>query len=320
MKWIAATSVAMLLTVVSAVAQLALQQATITGYQHEGCVKKGADVTVLGAGFGNAQGLRRVVLWGGGDSVSLMVTAWFESQITVRLPADARIAVGGVYHIGLQDRVGNWVSNIGPVVTICAAQPPAPAPDLAAKARSLADAVVRASGGDNWPRVKSIRFTFNVSASTNLLVSAKHDWDVWTAEDTVSWSGKTVKVNVLNPGSDADAKAAYARWVNDSYWLLAPLKLKDAGVTLTYTGSKDGFEVLHLSFAKVGLTPGDQYNLYIDPGTSLVRRWDYTPSPGKQMTGTWDGYKEFDGLKLSTEHKFGDKRIWFSDVNVESSR
>ncbi|MFN2412818.1 MAG: DinB family protein, partial [Pyrinomonadaceae bacterium] len=32
---------------------------------------------------------------------------------------------------------------------------------------------------------------------------------------------------------------AYARWVNDSYWLLGPLKVLDPGVKLTYEGSKE---------------------------------------------------------------------------------
>ena len=40
-------------------------------------------------------------------------------------------------------------------------------------------------------------------------------------------------VNLAEPASDEDAKAAYARWVNDSYWLLAPLKLKHRGVNVT---------------------------------------------------------------------------------------
>jgi hypothetical protein len=125
-------------------------------------------------------------------------------------------------------------------------------------------------------------------------------------------------VNLAHPASDEDAKAAYARWVNDSYWLLAPLKLKDPGVTLTYQSREGGFEVLHAQFANVGLTPGDQYNFYVDPATHLVRRWDYMPSPDKKISGTWEGYKDFGGLNLSTERRFGDKHIWFSGVEVQT--
>ena len=180
----------------------------------------------------------------------------------------------------------------------------------------LADAVFKASGGENWSNVRSIEFTFNVSEGTTVLASVKHVWDVRAGTDTVTWKGKTVKVNVISPAADTDSKAAYARWVNDSYWLLAPLKLKDSGVTVNYAGTQNGLEVLHVSFANVGLTPGDQYNLYVDPTTHLVRQWDYMPSPDKKLSGSWDEYKEFGGLKLATEHQFAGKRIWFTGVRV----
>jgi hypothetical protein len=189
------------------------------------------------------------------------------------------------------------------------------------KATVLADAVIKASGGDNWSRVKSIHFTFNVAQGNKVLASVAHRWDVWAGTDTVTWSGKTVTVNVWSPATDDDAKAAYKRWVNDSYWLIAPLKLKDRGVTLAHMGRQEvdgkAYEVLHLSFAGVGLTPGDQYNLYIDPGEHLVRRWDYMPNTEKKVSGTWSDYKDFHGLKLSMDRHFGDRHIWFSDVRVE---
>ena len=193
---------------------------------------------------------------------------------------------------------------------------PAPADP---EADALADAVFKASGGENWPKVKSVQFTFNVGDGSNVVASAKHVWDVRAGTDTVTWKDKTVTVDVRAPAGDADAKAAYARWVNDSYWLLAPLKVKDAGVNPAYGGRQDEYEVLHLRFAGVGLTPDDQYNLYVDPQTHLVRRWDYMPSPDKKLSGTWEGYKEFSGLKLATEHQMAGKRIWFSDVEVYSS-
>jgi hypothetical protein len=188
---------------------------------------------------------------------------------------------------------------------------------VSANAADLADAVFKACGGENWPKVSSIQFTFNVSEGDKLLASAKHVWDVRAGMDAVTWKDKTVTVNVLHPGTDDDSKTAYARWVNDSYWLLAPLKLKDAGVQVTEQGEQDGLQVLHLSFAGVGLTPGDQYNLYIDPKTHLVSRWDYMPSPDKKLSGTWEGYRDCGGLKLATEHNFAGKRIWFSDIAVK---
>lgn len=191
-------------------------------------------------------------------------------------------------------------------------------------AKQLATDVWRASGGENWQHVQRIRFTFAVEADGKTLLEAEHDWDVAAGTDHVKWKNKDVTVNVYAPAADEDGKAAYARWVNDSYWLLAPLKLLDRGVTLTAEPAQeiDGArcEVLRLSFAKVGLTPGDEYRLYIDPKSKLVRAWDYMPKPGTKMRATWDGYREFGGLHLATEHQFAGKAVRFPHVEVVAGR
>jgi hypothetical protein len=189
-------------------------------------------------------------------------------------------------------------------------------------AEAIADAVIKASGGDNWPKVKKIHFTFNVEQDGKQLMSATHEWDLAKGTDTVTWAGKTATVKLNETPSDENAKAAFQRWTNDSYWLLAPLKLRDPGTSVTALtplppGAED-MDVIQLKFGAVGLTPDDVYNLYIDRATHLVRRWDYMPAPGKKVSGTWEGYQEFGGLKLATEHQFGDKRITFTDVKVES--
>jgi hypothetical protein len=157
------------------------------------------------------------------------------------------------------------------------------------------------------------------------VASAEHRWDVAAQTDHVKWKDKDVTVNLVEPASDENSKAAFARWVNDSYWLLAPLKLKDRGVNLATEGAKemDGAkrEVLRLSFGKVGLTPNDQYRLYIDPATKLVSSWDYMPKPGESMHGTWKDYQESGGLKLATDHKMdGDVRIRILNLKVTTAK
>ncbi|HEX4665269.1 MAG TPA: hypothetical protein VH207_01610 [Chthoniobacterales bacterium] len=187
---------------------------------------------------------------------------------------------------------------------------------------ALAESVWKASGGENWSNVKTIDFTFAVEKEGKTVASAEHHWDVAAQTDRVKWKGKDVTVNLAEPGSDEDAKAAYARWVNDSYWLLAPLKLKDKGTNVSAEGTKemDGAErdVLRLSFGKVGLTPKDQYLLYIDPATKLVSSWDYMPEPGKSMHATWSDYQKSGGLTLATDHQMGDARIRILGLKVTS--
>ncbi len=104
------------------------------------------------------------------------------------------------------------------------------ADENAGNADQLGAAVWKASGGENWPNVRAIDFTFAVEKGGQTVLSAEHHWDMAAQTDHVKWKDKDVTVNLLSPAADENAKAAYGRWVNDSYWLLAPLKLKDRGV------------------------------------------------------------------------------------------
>lgn len=198
------------------------------------------------------------------------------------------------------------------------------AADDSARAEQLAQEVWKAAGGPNWPEVKTIDFTFAVEKNGTVVARAEHHWDVPAWTDRVQWKDKDVTVNLADPGTDEKAKAAYARWVNDSYWLLAPLKLRDRGLHVAFEGTKemDGAkrEVLRLSFDKVGLTPTDNYRLYIDPASKRVTSWDYMPEGGKSAHATWEGYVKSGGFTFATEHKMGDVQIKILDLKVTAAK
>jgi hypothetical protein len=189
-------------------------------------------------------------------------------------------------------------------------------------AMKLARQIVDASGGQSWNKVARIAFTFNVEADGKRLISAKHDWDLRGGTDTVTWGGKTVTVKLGDKNDQGDAKDAMQRWTNDSYWLLMPLKLLDGGVKLESGGSKeiDGqkYDVLKMSFESVGLTPGDHYNLYVDPQSHRVMSWDYMPKPDQTHHGTWEDYQTFGPLTLATKHQMDGKLITLTDISVKT--
>jgi hypothetical protein len=201
------------------------------------------------------------------------------------------------------------------LLSVAAGPSSSTAPSSPADAVALAEAVMKASGAEVWRKVTRIKFNF---AGRNY-----HDWDVKNMTDTVTSGGKTVTVNLNNPGNGADQKQAFRQWTNDSYWLLMPLKLGDPGVKLKREAPAeiDGtkYEVLHVSFDKVGLTPDDQYLLYVDPQTHLVRHWDYMPSQDRKTRMSWEGYQTVKGLTLSTEHKTprGSLKITQIEVTTE---
>jgi hypothetical protein len=195
----------------------------------------------------------------------------------------------------------------------------------AGKGEQMANDLWKASGGENWAKVKELHFTFVVEQEGKPLFSAQHVWNVSAGTDEVKWKDKQgkehqVTANLTAPASDEETKTAYARWVNDSYWLMAPLKIRDQGVKVEAGEPKDiqgvTCETIKLKFEKVGLTPTDQYVFYIDPKTKLPMAWDYIPASGTGLQATWEKFQSFGGLNLATEHNFDGKTIRLADIKV----
>jgi hypothetical protein len=220
------------------------------------------------------------------------------------------------------------IAMIVSLFAITAATPRA-ADESSEKGQQIATDLWKASGGENWAKVKEVRFTFAVEQEGKQLFSAEHLWNVAAGTDEVKWKDKQgkdhqVTANLAAPGSDEEGKAAYARWVNDSYWLLAPLKVRDHGVHVEAGGQKDlngvTCETMRLKFDKVGLTPSDQYVFYLDPKTNLPVAWDYIPESGTGMQATWEKFQTFGGLNLATEHNFNGKTIKLKDIKVVADK
>lgn len=171
-------------------------------------------------------------------------------------------------------------------------------PPITSRADSIAYRTYEALGGpDAWQSVNYLRFTFAIESEGNRRPIAHHLWNRRTGDYRVEWSSQegdttfVVLFNINTQEGDAYANAeavsgersadllqqAYRRYINDTYWMLAPVKLLDEGVNRTYLPDSSTTEtaVLHITFGNVGLTPGDQYWHYIDRETNRTRRWAY---------------------------------------------
>ena len=150
--------------------------------------------------------------------------------------------------------------------------------------------------------------------NTKIMVDMKND-DGWAQKD-----GELVS----HPDSLAPLlKQGKGMWINDSYWLVMPFKLKDSGVTLTYEGKdktadQRSADKLALTFKDVGNTPDNKYLVYVDDSSRLVTQWDFYTSAqdtAARFTTPWANYTHFGDLLLSSDRG----RPAITDIEVPAS-
>ena len=195
------------------------------------------------------------------------------------------------------------------------------------KAMAVADQVLEAMGGSAaWNATHFLRFDFAVDAGGKTVVSRAHTWDKWTGRYRLDAKTKTgepyvVLMNVNTKTGDAYLKGkklegaeakkyideAYGTWVNDTYWLIMPYKMKDPGVTLKLDGeAKEGaatYDKVSLSFDGVGLTPKDHYTAYINRGTHMMDKWEFVLQGQKPpaVPFLWKNWQRYGKVMLSND-------------------
>ena len=214
------------------------------------------------------------------------------------------------------------------------------------RAVKIAEQVVVALGG--WEKYRAVRylsFHFVVERDSQVVSDWRHDWDRGTddfrlegkndkAEELLiflnlrSKQGQAFKNGQLVEGEEHNAmlEQAYARFINDSYWLLMPYKLRDPGVTLTFDGEetidKQKYEVIKLTFGpNIGLTPKNIYRVFVDPATRQIQRWEYFAEPGAEARPAWwNQWREFGGIKLALERKLEGRQVRLLFENIVVSK
>jgi hypothetical protein len=198
-----------------------------------------------------------------------------------------------------------------------------------AKAREIAETMMNTMGGkDAWNRARYVRFDFIVDIpSQNASTQRFHLWDKHSGRYRIESKDKEGHpvVTLFNAGTregqvysdgkkltgDANAsglKSAYGAFINDMYWLAMPWKWLDAGVNLKYLGRKNrqgrSYDVVELTFGKVGLTPGDRYEAFVSPRSHLMEHWRYVLQSGQKGEWDWE-YTATGGIKLASNHTDG---------------
>jgi hypothetical protein len=190
------------------------------------------------------------------------------------------------------------------------------------RADSVAYRLLQAHGADAWATAPYLRFNFGIETPNGGQTIARHLWNRTTGEYRIEWSAGpdssyvalvnireqrdgrldgTVYLNgneLTGAAGESAREQAYGRFVNDTYWLLAPLKVYDPGVNRTYLAdsSTADHDVIQLTFNDVGRTPGDQYWLYVSTETGQLDRWAYhlqgMPDDAPPQFYDWTQYQE----------------------------
>ena len=199
-----------------------------------------------------------------------------------------------------------------------------------AKAVAIADRVMREMGGyDAWKKARYFAWSF---FGGQYQVWDKYTGDFHWEKDTLvaNYNLNTKLGQVYSRGKDISASPAGQKvldkltpiWINNSYWLLMPFKLKDSGVTLTYKGegkTMDGAaaDILQMTFKNVGVTPQNRYEVLVNRATGLVDEWAYfakadDPQPGFRRR--WNEYQKYNGLMLASGRSDAAKPSRFDNV------
>lgn len=111
---------------------------------------------------------------------------------------------------------------------------------------------------------------------------------------------------------------AWSIFCNDSYWLIAPYKVFDEGVTRKIVKNEDGSEALLVSYASGGVTPGDSYLWILDKNATptAFKMWvKILPIGG--ISATWKDWKTTEtGAIIAQNHKLGPLDLNVTDLRT----
>lgn len=147
----------------------------------------------------------------------------------------------------------------------------------------------------------------------------KHLWDKTRHLAQIEWGTKKVLLNIQDitgkafedgkeltgEAAKGALKTAWNHFNNDSFWLNAPAKAKDAGTVRSVVKLDDGREGLKVQYTSGGTTPGDSYVWILDDNglPTSYKMWVQIIPVGGLEFGWSDYTTLYSGAKVAQMHK-----------------
>ena len=125
------------------------------------------------------------------------------------------------------------------------------------EAEQLANEMLAALNKPAFDSLEFISFTFRGEHS--------YQWDRKKKQVVVSWSDSEVFLDLNKSIKDFTLLEykAYQFFINDTFWLIAPFKVRDEGVIRSTVDTNMG-RGLMVTYTSGGITPGDSYLWIVD--------------------------------------------------------
>ena len=203
------------------------------------------------------------------------------------------------------------------------------------------------AGDGAWERARFFSYTFTLIGDGQVVSQFPQKWDRVTGDYQVS--GKRADglafeatINVLTGAvhgsiqgrevhDAADLKSLYdiasERFINDTFWLLMPLKMFDPGFYRAYDGTRSDtcghtWDVLKITVEAVKGKPTATYWAWINRDTRMVEQWDIKlatmPADAPPVSVVFHDYRRIAGLLISTrrEARGQNQVVRFDDLQI----
>jgi hypothetical protein len=191
-------------------------------------------------------------------------------------------------------------------------------------ADALAQKMLSTLNYDKFKQTRFLEWSFQGGAH-------QYKWDKEKRNVAVSWGEYLVNLDLIAPESslafkngerlmDIESESIIEKAVdyfnNDSFWLVAPYKVFDSGVTRSIVPLPDGTYGLLVTYTKGGSTPGDSYLWMLQPSgfPKSFKMWvNIIPIGG--LEATWDDWAVMEsGVFLPKSHEMGPINLIMGDI------